>query len=113
MVYLDIAQTMQLEQPVGLAKTVDSHSIKPLHQIFLRLARPIRLLVDQSLHKYCLHKSAAMVTIYALKIPYRQPTSAASKAGAAITSLARLTGNQTILTAFTASMVRLIQGHAL
>ena len=109
MVYLDIAQTMQLEQPVGLAKTVDSHSIKPLHQIFLRLARPIRLLVDQSLHKYCLHKSAAMVTY----IPYRQPTSAASKAGAAITSLARLTGNQTILTAFTASMVRLIQGHAL
>ena len=103
---------MQLEQPVGLAKTVDSHSIKPLHQIFLRLARPIRLLVDQSLHKYCPHKSAAMVT-YALEIPYRQPTSAASKAGAAITSLARLTGNQTILTAFTASMVRLIQGHAL
>jgi hypothetical protein len=110
-VYLDIAQTMKLEQPVGLAKTVDSHSIKPLHQIFLRLARPIRLLVDQSLHKYCLHKSAAMV--YALKIPYRQPKSAASKAGAAITSLARLTGNQTILTAFTASMVHLIQGHAL
>jgi hypothetical protein len=52
-----------------------------------------------------------MIT-HALKIPYLQPTSAASKAGVAITSLARLTVTQPILKVFTASIILLIQAHS-